>query len=431
MLVAGWIGVFQPAEPGLTLSDGSQFAIRGVSYGTTHYPPPALWNRLLHGLSVAAPQSLARFLPPDRRILDPSPRLVLWVSRTLHGETKGPFFYGHIKWVFCDSAGWEDMPCAYTLLPDPTLLAPFESLGCFPVFIEGFPRRSPILRVRAHLGWAMDSKSNIWEGSLPNPARARVGLEWQPEPLPVHRKLYGHDVSVASVRVRPGKLHDPRGWLGPVATLELECLPANAVRPSWKPAGLTVSDVTGNVRRRAFCYDDVMGVKVDAAARGWSCSWRWGLWSDEPAWEFEIPLEPQSADAFSPGQAWILEDLQLPGKGQVLRMDRELTLAGGSIHLLALVGPNAYEPLREGEDLPSEVVTQWKVEIAALPQEHTLSFFGAVDDQGRRVRVREVPDDPPHRWIHHEPDARSVRFGLAVHPRMLLKFRARPEFLRP
>jgi hypothetical protein len=305
-----------------------------------------------------------------------------------------------------------------------------------------FPRRGTNLSLRFFELGNDGRERSLAEFQVPNPASGTY-RQLMAQTLPATAN--DGDVTATLERLEAG--HTRAGLDAPVPMGRndpgLTCLTV-ALRqegrssPPWVLDSIQVSDATGNRWRTSRLHmRELPGqeTRFQAALDG-------ALWPSEPAWRFDLEL--LRTNDFPAADVLTISNLLVPATNQVTKLDQEYQLAGQSLRLLSLLGPQAYPPekgwvrvrldtqgntIEERLGLPAGGYLKLLVESKGMEAGQRVTLMAATDQQGGAVTIEA---GGPTRGaslsylLAAGPDARSLTLRFVRQESRSVSFVARP-----
>jgi hypothetical protein len=356
-----------PQKPTRRLRDGSVITLEAVTYGKEHhYAQESGWRRLLEPIIPGLKPSVDALVGP---VISPNARTLVFWTRRRSARPGVPItalafrrrVYAFDEHGCLSETGWG---CSSVDLGWP----PTEVVEAWA--LPAFPRRSRTvgLRIIARdpngqwVPWAEFCTSNPTPGPHPT---------WTAQPLPLIERAGNLTVTLTGLTTgiqREGTLAPATGneeaWSR--ATFRL----TQGGRPTiiWTPAGITLSDPTGNI----WSPRDTAGGHTGGEE---TFSFLGNLWPDETAWKLRVRLARTAA--FHPNELWVVRGLAVPGLRQSVRLTQTAERQGAELGLWSISG--AIRGQRAGDD-PSLVVR-----MSPVSDNLMLTLLRATDDRGRDV----------------------------------------------
>ena len=273
----GWAALTRAPEQIITLPDGHQYRLAGVTWGTNHNQPRLLAHLVDH-LPGKLPAYFRAKLSPRITLLapirTPSPALIVWVEPIgTKATTPGsPSPLAGLKAMLADENGVRSGMLDTPIVSDATWTV---------VKFDEVPRRSRMLDCQfLHLdayGWTADPILHL---QFRNPLFGHFP-QWQPEPLPATKTVGDLRVQLNDVATKPEPAGNGRAR---VTVFSLAINPAQT-NHSWKLDGTELSDATGN--RIGEFFPSPAGQDTYLI--------RGALWPNEPALRLKLSLKHLSS----------------------------------------------------------------------------------------------------------------------------------------
>ncbi|MCB1125295.1 MAG: hypothetical protein KDM81_02285 [Verrucomicrobiae bacterium] len=275
----------------------------------------------------------------------------------------------------------------------------------------------------------------LGELTLANPAFVQAPA-WEGEPMPAQRTNGGLSCRLERLAAgvgnplisNPGL---PRAGLQVLAPEMGRRLQAVGVfhfeedgRPSrnWEVGSVRLADAAGHSIRPGFT---MRGSYSDREVRAFDPI----LWPNE-VWDLTVWAERKPEAVFSDEELIVLENVEVPASGRIVRLDRVFQRLGIEVRVKELVHERTSGPVGRRMSGRARLL----VELPELPDEMCLKLVVVVDEQGRRLLVSGQPLDRSGKHLFMAfpvlvpaEGAKTLTIRLALQKRQRFDFRVKPE----
>lgn len=448
-----------PPSQIITLSNGEQFRLTGVTYGTEHVQGPTLARLVNHlpawlasflrrkmGSSLGTAYSFQTPQPALGVWLEPlntnaGPRMVRTISgvRYMGGVNSQPAMLasemqalladenGVLAGKFCESASQSPLPTTGSV---PVIgvtpyigTFPFPNTGSgpFPIFFPLVPRRSRTLECRFFTvppgstpGYQTSqetggSSQELGRVHFPNPAFGRFSA-WKPEPLPATQRTGELEVRLehfTTGKPAPGTRFNFLTGNPSPGTHLAKFEPAKKGQEAWTGFDFTLRSPPEADAAWALHSADLSDAGGNHLRRFWSSRNQWPyqfmtgtLWPDEAAWRLKLEFKRKSG--FTPAQLVTFTNVLLLTFGVPGPILQTNTVNGLQLVLMEYSSVGPYY------STAATITPLFRIETPSL-EGTAFDFVQLVTDQGETMAMREMPDT-----------SRAARASLTPAPRILI-----------
>ncbi len=409
ILVIGalWLILGKPSDQVVRFSDGRQFTLRAVTYGTKHhFVVGPVWKKMIEPILPAQWKWRIGLQFADRQF--DAPMLVFWGQWSGMKTGVLPTTMAAVA----DESGEIAQRMAGEIVAYASNSQPYVAWNC-----PNYPRRNQ--RLHFHL-YEMEGQQRklIADLKVRNPGLRRYPV-WEPAPFPITKRE--GDTEFALINFTPGELipnrtGQPRVTVVTGLTAIFRVTQNGRPDDAWRVESVEVSDATGN----KFTSFEPPSVSVgDFQVFGFTGT----LWPKETSWK--LKTEFARTRNFESNEIFSVHEMALGKSTDPARLAPDASMAKVGVADIILqripFSPNPYVPIRRNGQLTLQISLPTKGLRATL--------LSVVDERGQTVlhNAGLVTPDSIRFDLEMPPDAVSLNFSFAVQRSRFVEFVTRRE----
>lgn len=434
IVLLGWtVATFihRPILRSVPLSNGVNFRVLGLTYGTNHVSPGPF--RLRHRLPPKLQAWIEKTfrLPAPVRRTTSDPRLVVWygwspgVVTNFTGVVSLELNLGDDHGIASGKREWVSL--------SPRMRQPHA------VEFPAFPRRSASMRLLVFERAANGDSTPRGEFELPNPCPGDWE-PWEPEALPIMRRSGEFQMTLERVLTGVDGSTSVRREAGGKHTLI--CRPGDAGEEN--STTLLAAFTLGDESAREWMFNrvelrDPTGNLAESSSTGWSYAgdrlnfhFSPSLWPDD-VWDLTVWAKRARSGEFAPDEMVSRFSLPLPDLGTKLELNDELVAGAATIRFESF----EYKRPVTGDSWSSSRSSRLEL-VFTRPDENTyVDLIRVEDDRGREVEIGSWSTGGGtalgltrgYSFKDISTNARTMHFDFAIHRGHKLTFRVQPELV--